>query len=305
MAGNTALATQEVQKALQLDPRSADAYGAQAEVFDAEGRGEDAIASVQRAMDLDPNYWRWPVLLGSYYFAGGKLQEAAEQFHNAVEMTEDNATALRDMGLVSMQLKKYDEAKSNLEKSIGYEPSLSAYSALAEILTKDGKFEESVAMSKKCLDIDSTSYVAWGNLGAGYLFIPGDHDKAIEAYKKATELAEISRKETPDDAHLLAELGGYYAEIGQSDRSLSLLRQSVSLAPDNPDVLFLAGDGYEILNHRSEAIRFIAMSLALGYHTNQLEESPELAALRADPRLQTALSAERAKLSLDTTKKTR
>jgi len=36
MAGNTALATQEVQKALQLDRRSADAYGAQSEVLDDE-----------------------------------------------------------------------------------------------------------------------------------------------------------------------------------------------------------------------------------------------------------------------------
>ena len=38
MAGNNALATQHVQRALQLDPHSADAYGAQSEVFSAEGR---------------------------------------------------------------------------------------------------------------------------------------------------------------------------------------------------------------------------------------------------------------------------
>jgi tetratricopeptide (TPR) repeat protein len=79
MAGNNAMATEQVQRALQLDPHSADAYGAQSEVFHAEGRQADAIASVERATDLAPDYWRWPVVLGSYYFNDGRLQEAAEQ----------------------------------------------------------------------------------------------------------------------------------------------------------------------------------------------------------------------------------
>src|SRR6202044_3773203 len=37
MQGQTALAMQQVQKALSLDPRSAEAYGAKADVYDAEG----------------------------------------------------------------------------------------------------------------------------------------------------------------------------------------------------------------------------------------------------------------------------
>jgi tetratricopeptide (TPR) repeat protein len=125
----------------------------------------------------------------------------------------------------------------------------------------------------------------------------------MEAYRKAIELAEISRKETPEDAHLLADLGGYYAEVGEPDRALSLLRQAVALAPEDPNVLFLAGDGYELLKRRGDAIRLISRSIALGYHANQLQGTPELAALRADPKFQTALRTE--KLSLDTAKKTR
>jgi hypothetical protein len=42
-----------------------------------------------------------------------------------------------------------------------------------------------------------------------------------------------------------------------------------------------------------------------GYHTNQLQSSPELASLRADPKFQEALKAERAKLLLDTVREKR
>jgi tetratricopeptide (TPR) repeat protein len=118
-------------------------------------------------------------------------------------------------------------------------------------------------------------------------------------------LAEISRKETPGDSRLLADLGGYYAVTGQTDKSLPLLRQAIALAPDDPDTLFAAGDGNEILHRRSEAIQLIAKSLALGFHADQLQRSPELASLRADSKFQEALKSERVKLSLDKAGKTR
>jgi tetratricopeptide (TPR) repeat protein len=305
MAGNTALATQEAQKALQLDPRSAEAYGAQAEVFDAQGRSADAIASVQRAIDLAPDYWRWPVLLGSYYFASGKLKEAADQFRKAATIDSNNATALYDLGLVSLQLERLEDARINLEKSAQIEPSFAVYSSLAELLATEGQLAESVEMRKKALNLNSTNYIAWGNLASGYLWSPGGHDKAMEAYRKAIELAEASRKDTPEDPQLLARLGGYYAAIGQSTQSLPLLRQAVALAPDDPNVLFTAGEGYEILHHRGDAIHMIAKSLARGYHASQLQRSPELAGLRANGKFQEALRAEQAKISLDTARKTR
>jgi len=303
MAGNTALATTEVEKARQLDPRSAEAYGAQGEVFEAEGRSADAIASVQNAIDLAPDDWRWQVVLGNYLYADGKLEEAAERYRKAVDLTPDNANALLDLGLAFLQLGRYNDALSNLQKSAQIQPSFFAYSSLSEVLTAQGKLADAVEMSKRARDLNPTNYLAWGNLASAYLWSPGGHDQAMDAYRKAIELAEVARKETPADAQLLANLGGYYAEIGRSDHSLPLLRQAVALAPSNPSVLFGAGDGYEVLHHRDDAINLIARSLALGYHANRLERSPELASLRGDPNFKVALKSEQAKLPLDTAEK--
>jgi serine/threonine protein kinase/Flp pilus assembly protein TadD len=299
MAGNTALATQEIQRAIELDPHNPEAYGAQSEVFDAEGRGSDAIASVQRAIDLAPDYWRWPLLLGSYDFAAGKLNEATEQFRKATELTPDNAIAFLDLGLAQLQLERFDEARASLEKSATLEPSFSAFSALGELLSMQGKFPDAVEMYSKARDLNPGDYIAWGNLASGYLWNPGSHDQAMVAYAKAIELAEATRKQTPEDALLLAALGGYYAAVGKPSLSPPLLRQAVALQPDDPDVLFRAGEGYEIIHQRDPAIRLVARSIALGYHVSELNRSPELASLRADPKFQQALRAARAKDSLD------
>ncbi len=291
MAGHTDLATQEAQTALRLDPRSAEAFGAQAEVFDAEGRGDDAMAAVEKAIDLQPDYWRWPLLLGNYDYAAGKLQDAATEYRKAEAIAPDSPIVQLNLGLVSLQLGNYADAQAHLEKSVQMEPSFKAYSTLSEVFSAQGKYQDEIEMSKKARDLNPTDYVAWGNLGAAYINVPSDHSQAVKAYQKAIELAEVARKETPQDPVLLATLGGYYAFVGQVGQSISLLRQAVTLSPQDPSVLFFAGDGYEVLHRRKEAIPLIADSIALGFHANQLQQLPELAALRADPNFQMALKS--------------
>ncbi len=305
IAGHTDLAMQEAQKALRLDPRSAEAFGAQAEVFDAEGCRDDAAAAVQKAIDLQPDYWRWPLLLGNYDYAAGKLQEAGVEYRKAEAIAPDSPIVQLNLGLVALQLGNYGVAQAHLEKSVQTEPSFKACSTLSEVFGAKGKYEDAIEMSRKARDLNPTDYVAWGNLGAAYVNVPSDRVQAVEAYRKAIKLAEVARKETPQDPFLLAELGSYYAFIGETDRSLPLLRQAVTLAPEDPSVLFYAGDGYEILRRRSEAIPLIVESIVLGFHANQLEQLPELASLRADPNFQSALKTALTQHGLNSNSKSR
>jgi serine/threonine protein kinase/Flp pilus assembly protein TadD len=303
MAGRSSLAMQEVRRALQLDPRSAEAHAAESEVYDAEGRASDAEAAVQKAIDLAPEDWRWPVLLGFYYLATEKLQEAAIQFQRAIDLTPDNAIAYLDLGIVYMRLERFDEARNSLEKCVQIEPNFSAYSSLGALLALEGKYRESVEMNQKAVELDPTNYSTWGNLASAYLWSPDGHAKAMQAYEKAIDLAEVARTETPNDSRLIAILGGYYAAVGRRNRSLPLLRQSIALSPENPRVLYRVGEAYEILGNRSDAVPLIARALARGYPSREFRASPELAALRADPVFSQALSKAELEYSLDKDKK--
>ena len=64
-----------------------------------------------------------------------------------------------------------------------------------------------------------------------------------------------------------------------------LARQALALDPDDPFVAYKTGEAYETLGLRSEAIPLIGKALANGYNAYEFEHNPQLAGLRADPKV--------------------
>jgi tetratricopeptide (TPR) repeat protein len=289
MQGETALAMQQVQKALSLDPRNAEAYGALADVYDAEGKGSNAVATYQKAIDLAPDDWRWPVRLGYNEFVSGNLKEAIAHFQRGVDLAPDNAIAYMNLGIANMQSDNLEEAHKNLEAALNIEPNSRAFSALGSVFLLDGKYDDAAAMYGKSIQLVPNNYVAWGNLGEAYNWSGTHRDKAVQAFRKAIELGETQRAKDPQDKVLLVTLANDYAAIGNSEKSLVLVRQALALAPDDSSVEYQAGEAYETLGRRGNAIPLIAKALAQGYRTFEFQRNPELASLRADPAFKAAL----------------
>jgi serine/threonine-protein kinase len=291
--GHTQLATENAKKALALDPRSAEAYGALGEVYEAEGRNKDAIDAYQRAIDLAPGDWRWPMRLGNNQFRAGDTENAIKEFQRVVDLTPHNPVAYFNLGLADTRLNKMDEAQRALRASLKIEPTGRAYAALGSVLLLEGKYDDAAAMDQKSIQLNHDEYVAWGDLGTAYQWSGKQPAKAAEAFRKAIELGEIAHQKSTDDPELLSALADYYASIGQSDKSLTLIRQSLALASDNPSIEYQAGEAYETLKQRDMAIPLIAKALAHGHRTFEFERNPQLAALRADSAFVRALAAAR------------
>ena len=182
-------------------------------------------------------------------------------------------------------------------------PTAANYSSLGSALMLAGKYNDAVDMNKKALDLNSDDYQSWGNLAGAYQW-GGSRDKAKSAYDKAIALAEAERSKTPDNSPLLVALAGYYASIGNADRSIPLIRKALARSPEDPFIAYRAGEAYELLGQRDKAIPLIAQALAQGYDASEFERSPELASLRADVAFQVALTKAKQKNVVDTGKKT-
>ena len=302
MQGQISVAEQQVQKAIALDPHSAEAYGALSEIYQTDGRMNDALAAVQRAIDLAPDDSRWLVRLGNYHFAAGNLKEALSQYQRAVDLSKDNPIAYYDLGLVNTQLGNLTEAAANLRESAKLEPFVDTYAALGGLSEIEGKFDDAAALYKTAIALDADNYQVWGNLGSAYLW-GGRREESMKAYSRGIELAQAQRTKSPNDPLLLVLLADFYASSGQGAKSLVFVRKALALSPDDPDINYRAGETYEILGRRGEAIPLIARTLARGYHATEFQRSPELAALRADPAFQSALDKAKKENALDTAKK--
>ncbi len=278
------LAAQELDTALGLDSRNAEAYGALAELYSKQGRTKDVAATFQKAEDLAPGDWRWSNQLGYYYLDNGRFEEAAKQYQAAVKLSPDNSRAWNNLGIAYRRQGRFAEAKAAYKKAIELESADNYFANLGLVLEEEGSYQEAVDMYLKASTLNPSNYLTWGNLASVYDRIPGNHEKALESYLKAIRLAEAERKKRPDDATLLARLGSYYATIGVAEKSLPLLRQAAALEPENPQVLYRVAEGYELLHHRDEALQWIEKALDKKYSLEALKRNPEMAALIADRR---------------------
>ena len=163
-------------------------------------------------------------------------------------------------------------------------------------------YGDAVATVQTAVTLGQNDYRVWGDLGQSY-FLANDHDKATAAYKKAIEAGEAARSKEPKNATLLVLLAYDNAMIGNTLRSLVLLRQALALGGDDVDVSYQAGATYEMLNQREQAMALIAKAIGRGMHVAEFERDPLLAGLRKDPRWESVLAAAKEQKAVDTTAK--
>lgn len=282
---NTSLAQQELDAALALDKRNPEVYGALGELYARQGRSDDVEPAYQTAENLAPRDWRWPKQLGDFYRDNGRFDDAAQQYRIAAGFTPDNSRIWNNLGIAYRRESEFAKSEEAFRKAIALDPSIDSYfSNLGAVLTQEGRYQEAIALYLQASTLNPADYLTLGNLASVYNRIPADRDKARDNYLKAIAIAEQERQKKPDDATLLAQLGAYYATIGMEDKSLPLLTQATALEPDNPQVLYRAAEGYELLHQRDQALHWIGKALKQKFSLEALKRNPEMAALIADKR---------------------
>ena len=195
----------------------------------------------------------------------------------------DNPRARNNLGLVYRGLGRLDDSIAAFRKAIDLERTAIHYRNLGMVLSEDGKYAEAAAALKRSIDMRPNSYRAWGLLAFAYQNQHADPQTVRAAYLKAIALASDLLKETPKDEYLLADVGGYYAAVGNEKESLPRLEQAAALAPETPEFLYEVAVAYEQLHHRPEALRWLAKARAGGYPSELIDRNPLLTNLRAAP----------------------
>jgi tetratricopeptide (TPR) repeat protein len=298
--GDSDLALSKIKKVLQSDPNSAEAWAAEASVFEAKGRGKDAIEAINRAKDIDPDNSMWWLALGRYYKSAGDIESAGKTWKTATEKDPENFFAWYDLGIANKQLDKLSDAREDFLTALKLAPD-DEYSlrALGTVYQLEGNYAEAEKMDKQAINLDANDYQAWANLGNVYAWSGGKRSQAVEAYNRAISIAEARFKDSPKSVNLSIDLANFYASIGDAEKSLPLIRKALALAPDDPGVQYLAGYSYELLGQREKAIPLMAQSVVQGGPANEMRQSPELASLRNDPAFRTAMEQATAKAAVD------
>ena len=186
---------------------------------------EQAIVHYERALALDPSYGD-----NSLYY---------------------------DLALAYMYTNNYDKAIDNFEKCLETSNGVdvTVYDYIGALYAEQGKPDTAERFRLHALSLEESS-VRYYSLGQTYTLMK-KYDKAVEAYRKATEL-------DPEYEEAFCNLSDTYLHLQQFDKALEAGLKAVSLNPDDPIALTNVAESYEGLGDGSLARVYYDKAVEIG-----------------------------------------
>jgi serine/threonine-protein kinase len=281
--GQYNLALQEIQQALKLEPLDPGALLGEAAVYASMGQEDKAENTYKNAAALRPQVWDGYYELGVFYYRQRRYAEAAAEFEKVLEITPDNALAHATLGGIVQLLGQDGEAEEHLKRSIELQSSYAAYTNLGALYYRERRWAESIAMTRKALEINANDWRAWSNLGIAYEWLNRKNEADDACRQELTRLEEIAKVRS-DDAEVQVELGLLYSKRKLRAKAVPLIEAALARSPKDPSVLASAGEAYENLGNRDAALELVKRALAHGWTLKQLEDDPGQRNLLLDSR---------------------
>jgi serine/threonine-protein kinase len=275
-------AIRRLQRAVELEPRSADAVRELANGYDAAGRRDEAERTYLRAIALQPDSWEAHTDAGIFYFKHGEFEAALRQFERVVDLTPDNYRAYANLGATYFSLSRHDEAANALQRSIALRPTDLAYANLGTAFFYAGRYDDARAAYRKAVDMNRSEPRWWGFLGNADRW-GGRPADATNDYRTAIALLDKQLAVNSRDAEGWARLGMHLAAVGERKRAPEALATARQLGPRDGKVLFESALGYEDLGERGRALDALRLALDAGFPRIDIEKAPLLEKLRKDP----------------------
>ena len=143
------------QKAIQLNPNFADAYGGLGVIYWRTGNIDAAIRHCQKAIKIAPENIEFHQNLTRIYWQKGRYDAAAVGYKIILELNPADENALHHLGLILLSKQAYDEAVSYFQKVLQINPdSALTHGALGVAYYKLGEADLAIQEFQEVLRLD-------------------------------------------------------------------------------------------------------------------------------------------------------
>ena len=203
-AGRDEEALQAVDAILATDATRAEARVLRARIQAQAGHEEEALAALRQLAAAEPRRPGVHRAKAEILARGGHQAQAVNQFEKELAIVPDDRETLTDLGLFYLQTGQIDQAADRLTRATaGGGGSARAHRAIAEVLVKQGRYEDALA--------EQRAAVALAPDDADLLVT---HARALLAYGHGDE----AKKVLSDALKRGLEDGGLYAEQAREAR---------------------------------------------------------------------------------------
>src|SRR5258708_5691329 len=280
--GKGSEAVTELKKALALSPNSDEAFRRLGDAYRASGHKPEAIAAYQNAVNANPYYWSNHNTLGGAYFQFGENDKALQEYQKVSELAQDNPIGYQNTGAVYFRLGKWSDSIIAFQKSLNIQPDATTYADIgtAEFFLK--RYDDSIKMFEKAVELSPRDEELLGDLADAYR-AAGQKQQAQTAYDKAIQLAFQQLQVNPKSGAVTEHLALYYAKKGDAAHSLAYTRQARALDPEDLQLLYYHAEVYSLANRQKELLATLREAFKKGYSPEEAVSDPELVSLKALP----------------------
>lgn len=245
--GKVSEAIASLKRSIQIDPNFEQAYQLSGDILQSQGSLVEAIAAFQKAITLNPASAATHNKLGVTFVMQGKLEDAIAVFRAAIAMQPEYAEAYYNFGLALVEQGQIDEAIEFFYKVLEIEPEhIDACLNLSTLLIQQQCPEAAIACLQDILSLQPECAEAYFNLSSAFLLQEDD----IEA----VECLEIAIAIQPGYVEAYFRLGTIFSNQNRLDEVINCFLKVVEIQPDYVEAHFRLGYVLYLQERFDEAI---------------------------------------------------
>ncbi|GHJ41548.1 tetratricopeptide repeat protein [Streptomyces sp. TS71-3] len=256
LAGRGEEALADLDRAVAAAPHNHQASAYRGDVHRSLGHLDEAVADFTTALDHDPTDSLALVQRGETHRVAGCFDEAIADFTTALDLNPTDAWALACRGYTHQLAGRFDEAVADFTTAFGLDPA----DSLALVLRGEAhrlarRFDEAIADFTTALDLNPTD--AWAFVGRGHAYREaGRLDEAIADYTAALD-HDSTR------ALALVQRGYTHREARRLDEAIADYTAALDHDPTHASALAERGETHRMAGRLDEAIADLTAALDL------------------------------------------
>lgn len=228
---NYSKAVETLNKAIEINPDYPNAWAWLGAVYNDFGNTDKAIECNDKAIALDPkNAPAWNNLGVSYNHLGD-MNRSIECYQKAIDFDSTFVYPWSNLGRSYAESGNFNKAIEYCNKGVELNPKIAyPWICLGMAWQSGGNNAKALEYCQKAVEVDPKFQLAWSFLGDAYL-AAGNKIKADECFNTSNNLIREQMKTYPEDAMAWANLAGNYIKLGRYADAVNCCQKAIEMNP--------------------------------------------------------------------------